>query len=352
MRVLADFHHHALWESLRILFEDRFGWELYRPIGMEWFEAGLWNFERAHWGDVVARQYLTPWDDDRLVGDHVERADRKYPGRTFKMVTLEQFRAQRWDFVVATLDHNDTAYAKLARESGARFGIEIGNQWGTRAWDEHPFALSAIKPDPWPPGIEGVTLRQEFDLEMFRYEPPGEVRSVASFMNCFPETREFYGHFTKMAEHLPEYDWRVYGAYGSAEIDEYAAGDIEAVPAIADAMRASSVGWHTKSWSDGYGHVIHNWFALGRPVLANSAYYDGRWDGQRRISADLFVEGTTSFDVLGKSPDEVRAILDGFRADPDRYRRLCEETAAHFRRTVDFAAEADAAHVLLTGEHL
>lgn len=47
MRVLADYHHHDLFESLAILFEDRLGWELYRPIGMEWFDEGYWNFERA-----------------------------------------------------------------------------------------------------------------------------------------------------------------------------------------------------------------------------------------------------------------------------------------------------------------
>ena len=44
IRILADFHHHALWESLRLVFEERFGWELYRPIGMDWFIEGYWLF--------------------------------------------------------------------------------------------------------------------------------------------------------------------------------------------------------------------------------------------------------------------------------------------------------------------
>jgi hypothetical protein len=35
-RVLADWHHPALWESLSILFEDRFGWELYSMGGVDW----------------------------------------------------------------------------------------------------------------------------------------------------------------------------------------------------------------------------------------------------------------------------------------------------------------------------
>lgn len=43
MKVLADHHHDDLYESLRILFEDRLGWELYRPIGTEWYTEGYWD---------------------------------------------------------------------------------------------------------------------------------------------------------------------------------------------------------------------------------------------------------------------------------------------------------------------
>lgn len=352
MRVLADFHHHALWESLRILLEDRFGWELYRPTGMEWWDAELWNYERQAWGADVAHQYLDPWPDDLARAGWTERRDRKYPDRTFRMVSLDQFREQRWDLVIATLDHNELAYAKLAREAGARFGIEIGNQWGDHAWEERPFVLSAIKPDPWPAGIAGVTLRQEFDIaRQFRYEPPSwPISTVASFMQCYPQGAG-YEQFTSTSRLAPEFDWRVYGAYGEAPDDEFKAGDIERVDDIADAMRATSLGWHVKRWSDGFGHVIHNWFAIGRPVFAWAPYYDGRWDGMRRIAADLFVEGVTSFDITGKGAGEIATMIRELAGDENRYRRLCEETAAHFRRTVDFDAEADAVHVLLTGEH-
>ena len=65
MKVLADYHHHDLWESLELLFA-RFGWTLYRPIGMEWFEQGYWNHERKWHGDAIARQYLEPWGSDAL----------------------------------------------------------------------------------------------------------------------------------------------------------------------------------------------------------------------------------------------------------------------------------------------
>lgn len=349
MKVLADFHHHALYESLAILFEDRFGWDLYRPTGMDWYDAELWNYERLHWGDAVAHQYLDRWPTDVDRGDYWERVEPK-SRRVSKMVTLDQFRAQRWDFIIATLDHNEHAYAKLARETGARFGIEIGNQWGDHAWDERPFVLSAVKPDPWPAHIEGVTLRQEFNLEQFRYVPPDPFRTIGSFMQVYPQGPN-YGDFTEAATLAPEFDWGVWGAYGEAPVDRFARGDLETIDDIAAAMRGVSLGWHIKHWSDGYGHVLHNFFALGRPVLAWTAYYDGRWDGQRRIAADLFVEGVTSFDITNRPASYTVELIRSLAADPDRYLRMCEETAAHFRRTIDFDAEADAAHLLLTGEH-
>jgi hypothetical protein len=64
VKILADYHHHDLWESLELLFTDRFGWDLFRPIGMEWFDAEYWNLERAWHGDAIARQYLSPWGND------------------------------------------------------------------------------------------------------------------------------------------------------------------------------------------------------------------------------------------------------------------------------------------------
>ena len=351
MRVFADFHHHALYESLRILFEDRFGWELYRPVGMEWFDQELWNYERASWGEAVAHQYLDPSPHDFDHGTWIERPNKRYPRSPFRMVTLDQFRAQPWDIVIATLDHNEGAFAKLAAESGARFGIEIGNQWGAHDWSLKPFVFSAVKPDPWPSGIEGITLRQEFSLDQFRYEPPGSFGQIASWMQCLAEGPA-YTEFKQAARLAPEFDWRVYGAYGTAPTDEFAWGEFERVDLIAELMRNASVGFHAKRFSDGYGHVIHNFFAIGRPVLAWAAYYDGRWDGERRIAADLFVEGVTSIDIGGRSTEYVVEKIRDLARDEDRWRRMCEETARHFRRTVDFEAEADAAHVLLTGEHL
>ncbi|HEX5451882.1 MAG TPA: hypothetical protein VFW86_05785 [Candidatus Limnocylindrales bacterium] len=333
MKLFADFHHHALWQSLRLTFEDRFGWQLYRPIGMTWFERYAWNFER-HLGDAVAHQYLDFWPGDRDCGDHWERDDRQNPGRVHRMVTFEQAHDLRPDVVMATLEHNERAFAHLAGEWGARYAIQIGNQWGDVDWRDVDFALISAKPIAVPAGIPHLVYHQEFDLDTFRYVPPAGFGPVRSFVQCFPETPE-YPRFRQLAEAARDLDWQVYGAYGRAPLDEWAAGNIEATPAVADAMRDAGLIYHAKYWSDGYGHVIHNAFAVGRPVLGSARYYAGK------LAEPLWVEGETSFDLDRRTRGETIDLIRDLRADPDRYLRMCEAAAARFREVVDFDAEAD-----------
>ena len=106
--------------------------------------------------------------------------------------------------------------------------------------------------------------------------------------------------------------------------------------AVLNAMRASDVAWHTKQWSDGFGHVIHDWFAVGRPVVGHEWYY------KNQLAGPLWQEGVTSFDLTDKSPDEVAGIIDRLYNDPDLRLRMGENAAKRFREVVDFDKEEQA----------
>jgi hypothetical protein len=167
VRVLVDYHHHDLWESLELLFTDRFGWELLRPIGMDWFEQGYWNHERKWHGDAIARQYLEPWGSDISDLDgRLSRLDTSH-NRVQKLVTLEQARELRPDIVISTLAHNHEGLARFAAEVGATFGLQIGNvRFGAQdmaedRWDLADFGLvSGVM--PLTPPKPHVTYHQEF----------------------------------------------------------------------------------------------------------------------------------------------------------------------------------------------
>jgi glycosyltransferase involved in cell wall biosynthesis len=356
--LLADYHHHDLWESLELMCA-RLGWTLLRPMGMEWFDEGYWNFERAWHGDAVAKQYLEPWHDDMVweatgvldprdgIGTPFERAHKvrkdKSHDRWQHLITLEQARDLKPDIVMASVAHNHEGLHRFAKEVGATFGIHLGNvrfsdiDMREDRWDLADFGIvTAIMPST--PPKPHVVVHQEFSLTDFRHEPPPPdgVFTVSSFVNCFPENPQAYEGWKAVASHRPEYDWKVYGAYGSVPTDEYAAGNLGQCAAVGDAMRQADVAWHTKQWSDGFGHVMHNWFSVGRPVIGHEWYY------RSQLAGPLWQEGVTSFDITDKSVPEVVAILDRLYQDPDLRLRMGENAAARFREVVDFDAEEQA----------
>ncbi len=140
---------------------------------------------------------------------------------------------------------------------------------------------------------------------------------------------------------MPDFEWRVYGAYGDAPLDEFAAGVIGTTPGVAVAMRETGFIWHTKYWSDGFGHVVHNAFASGRPVVGGMSYYVDK------IAGPLWIDGVTCIDVDRRSDEEVRAAMREMRDRPDRHLAMCQAAAARFREIVDFEADAEKIRRLL-----
>lgn len=347
-RVLCDAIHADLWESLRLLFEVRLGWQLYRPIGMEWHERGIWNFERHQgYGLGVAHQFLDPWPGDvpqhNLVTEGVDftrRADTTHPGQEQRLVTYEQARSHPWDLVLATLAENELGLREFADSVGAHYGIQVGNQGAANAWGAAEFGLlSVTTPDfkPWKPH---VYYRQEFSLADFApdHGAGAEPDLVSTRVQCITQTTE-YARFVATAAAVPEARFLWYGHCEPR--DERWGGSHETTPAVAESMHRTRVAWHAKRWSDGYGHVIHNWFSIGRPVLATATYYADK------LAGPLFLEGITSFDLERHSDAEVVAIVRMLLGDEDRWLRMCEAAADRFRAVVDFDAEAEQIRAML-----
>ncbi len=342
VRVLADYHHSSLWESLLMLFEDRFGWELYRTHGMEWWDQGMWAWEKhmPH-GEPVAHQYLDPWASDRDMGDWFERDDPMYPGRVHKMLTVEQARDLRPDIVLASLTENEDGMAAFAREIGAKFGIQVGNQDTANRYHLIDFAMFSTTRHslPWVPH---VFYRQEFSLEDFRFEyPPSDPTFVGTWVQALPSDETEYQRFLSLANAMPDLRFRYHGHVGP--VDDHWGGNVVTISEVAAQMRAARVGIHFKRWSDGYGHVLHNLFAVGKPVIATASYYADKLGGP------LFEDGVTSFDVQTRTKDEVIAIIRRLVEDDEFHERISRAAAARFHEVVNFDAEAEQIRTMLDG---
>lgn len=345
MRVLIDYHHADLAHSFALTLGDRFGWEIYHPYGMEWFDQWYWSFEREWHGDRVARQYLEGIWDGAEVDDATGVAiqdDPRHANRTIWGVPLETALAMDWDIVISSVPGNAAGFSKFAEKVGAKWGIHVGNQWGEEAWQKRPAFAILSTTSPVPDGIPHVVVHQEFSLEDFRYEPPVGFGPVRSFVNCFPETPE-YVHFLQTARSAPDdITLEVFGALGSAQPDEFTREDVHGTARIGDLMRESGAIWHAKHWSDGFGHVIHNAFAVGRPVIGYERYYADK------LAGPLWLDGVTSIDVEKHSKSEIWEILRRMKREPHWHEEWCRDAAERFREVVDFDADAAAILDLLT----
>jgi glycosyltransferase involved in cell wall biosynthesis len=191
-----------------------------------------------------------------------------------------------------------------------------------------------------------VVYRQEFSLDDFRHEL-STGRDVSSFIQCFAENKSFYLEYLTYARDYPhEFDWRVYGAYGTHPVDEFAAGNLENTPKVAEAMRQTRIAWHAKWWGDGFGHVIHNLGATGTPIVGPLSYYYALDDGPK-LAGEWFEEGVTVFDVDTRTRQEVVDLLRRLRDDEDFYREASTRLARRFREVVDFDADAEKVKALL-----
>ena len=319
MKALLDFHHSDLLESLHLLLEDRLGIECYIPVGPEWWNAEIWQFGRWTWGDErLAQQFLTR--------DNVE-VESGHPERRHRCVTLAEAEAMAWDYVVASLPDNYDGYHRFADIHDAKFVIQVGNTNQPIAWNLDPLVLNSSE---MPMNGRGVTYHQEFDLNIFRYAPPVS-RSIASFVNCM-DRMPCYPLFVEAQGMLPDREFLVYGIDG-------ADGNLKPAQAIADAMRATGWAWHDKITGDGFGHVIHNLAAVGRPLIGHSSHYAGK------LAEPLWVDGETCIDLDRHSLTEVADILRD--TDKDRHRQMCVAMRDLFRSTVDFEADAEKVRELL-----
>ena len=132
---------------------------------------------------------------------------------------------------------------------------------------------------------------------------------------------------------LPDFTFRTYGS-----------GNRDGIPItkfdMFDGMKKSTFGWHIKP-TDGYGHLIHQWYACGRPVITKGDYYLGKTGGM------LLSDGETCIDLDKHSVDESIRLIR-YWSEPENHMKMCRAAYDRFHAVVDYDKEAESIKTFLS----
>jgi len=131
VNVLCDRHHAGLYHSLELL-GDRLGWDLWTPVGEEWYTQGYWSFGREHFGRECPRVELDPANEEALAlfcfvaGDatralapaYFDAACGRLAGDERKRILL-RVMATRQDVTIKQIQTERATAARASRREGA-----------------------------------------------------------------------------------------------------------------------------------------------------------------------------------------------------------------------------------------
>lgn len=374
MNVFTDFHHASLLNSLIMLFEGRLGGNVYRPIGEEWYTNGFW---KIYDHPATVNQYLgiggaTPDGSPKLnevIGS--DRASlilnarvylcRDIEGdKTNKAVTFEGFLKLPIDIVIASIPQHLEPFKKLCElhPNKPKLIYQIGNAWNIPADSVKNVMASAVIHNI-PEGVNFVSYHQEFDLSTFyplfikggglkndnsftagtdEYQVNDLPRqNIYSFVNCFSTQDHFmvdWELFQSMERRMV--DW-MFSSYGGQCRD----GNMNGSKELADKIRESRFVWHTKNGGDGFGHVIHNAAACGKPLIVKKQYYVDK------LAEPLLIDGITCIAIDGLDPQQIKNKIEYFN-EPENYTEMCQNVYDNFKKVVDFDKEEQDLRIFLS----
>lgn len=322
MKVFADFHHDDLFHSLHLLFEKRLGWELYAPCGPEWYTQGYWAY--SHEPRVISEMLVEKkyW----YTGRGYSEVENPCHERNLMALTLDEFKAMDIDIVISSVPEHFWIYRKLIKDfkPKAKFVQQVGNEWPKFDYSLPKNVMVSCAPFDIPKYVNTVFYHQEFDLDLFKAVPGDPKKPIKSFVNDLPNLKD-WGLFQKYEKRLTLWEWKSYGL-GCRD------GNIRPLKKLVKEMQDSSFIFHAKSLGDGFGHIIHNIFALGRPAIVRSKWY------KSRAARQLMIDGVTCIDLDAHLFWQNCKLIE-VCSRPEKYYQMCLDARQRFDDVVNFDAE-------------
>lgn len=337
LKVFTDLHHGDLYYSLHKLFEVRLGWELYRPIGWDWFDQGFWKIGDPYPNPRdTAGQYLEiTMNGIQLYknangipnkNDHYFEIHEPFHNYVQKAITLEQFKDMHIDLVVASFPTHCFTYEQLCNQYKPKAKIisQVGNI------PQHTHLKHVLHSVPFQARPDQNTLyyHQEINLSHYYFQLPQNIeipKKIYSFVNCLP----FSDVYNAYKKELYEVQMCSYGG-GCPD------GSVQGAREVSEKMRESSMGWHLKI-NNGMGHNTMGWYASGRPVIMRSQDF---LNYQLPDIKHLMEHKITCID-LDRSDFNTNLNLIRNALQPEENTKMCNAAYARFKEVINYDMEAE-----------
>jgi hypothetical protein len=293
MKVFVDLHHSDLYYSLHLLLEKRLGFELYRPVGMDWFNEGYWKIATPYNNNLsIVKQFLNI---------DIEHPERYHPKCGYynvackndiyyvyepihdyyqKAITLETFKNTKFDLIISTVQDHDSVFELLRNkyQPSAKIISQLGNVGQKTNLDNvfHSVTYNAY------PYQNSVLIHQEIDTNLYKFTPINpDTKNIYSVVNL----AAYIDVYSTYKNQLTECNFKYYGINSPD-------GILDGTLGVSQKMIEANMGWCLKHLG-GLGHSNMGWCYSGRPIVTNMSQH--RFFGG--VALQLFEPDVTCIDI-------------------------------------------------------
>lgn len=304
------------------------GFKIYVPFGIDWYN----KFKYANYNNNnidVAHQYLTHIKNWINFADDLSNVN---------FLTLEEYGDIDLDIHLSSNSENIPSFLSISEkyDKKTKHIFHAGNNFPTSIIDGYINNLISSSTIVYESSkIKNKCFHhQEFDLNFFKPRLPcPNINSIYSIQHYFKKDmhpfKNDYLLFLKIKNSFPSFDISCYGA-GTER------GPITNSPQkMSEFYKNTGFIFHVKPQGDGYGHIYHNSYACGKPVIYKSEYLKS--NGKEMTPMMLFDEDT-SIDLSLLNLHDVINKINFFK---DNYSDVSSKVYKKFKSIVDFDKEYD-----------
>jgi hypothetical protein len=240
------------------------------------------------------------------------------------LITYDVFMSMHFDLLIASVPQHVPVFQKLSdnHPSRPKVAFQMGNMWTNYPRNvKNILNATSIIIDPT---IHHINYYPEFELDLCRRNIPPVDNRISSFLHI---NRAHYRDMFMEVEKETGWEFKEYGA------DNRDGSIPDRCDAVTEKMLQSKFIWQVKRGGEGYGFVIHEAFATGRPPIVN---YSDTYCNQR--AGELMRPGINCIDVYGKTPTQIAKELV---IASDTWGSMSEEARRAFDVRVNFEYQGD-----------